>query len=96
MLRSAAGVPAVPNEVQSGEVAFRSVRIESTGYTDTEIASDALNRAVTIQESCQPNEFRIGLSLYELIHVQWLERAEEVPFDGTTVGIDGYKTYRLR
>lgn len=60
-----------------------------------EIASDALNRAVKIQESAEANQLRIGRDLYELIHVQWLERAEEVAFDGQSVGIPGYKTYKV-
>jgi len=68
----------------------------STGYQSTDIVSDALNRAVKIEESCRPNQFRIGRDLYELIHVQWLERAEEVPFDGNSVGIEKYKVYRIR
>jgi hypothetical protein len=66
-----------------------------TGFTTREVASNALNLAVKIEESAGSGEFLIGRNLYELIHVQWLERAEEVTFDGESVGIPGYKTYRI-
>jgi class 3 adenylate cyclase len=78
-----------------GEAEFKEIRIPSTGYSDVEVASDALNRSVKIQESAGKNELRIGRSLYELVHVQWLERATETSFDGSQVGIKGYKTYRI-
>jgi hypothetical protein len=48
-----------------------------------------------IEKSGDPNEFRIGRRLYELIHVKWLERATEVSFEGANVGIPGYKVYRV-
>ena len=66
-----------------------------TGFSDTEVGSDALNRAVKIQESAGLNEFRIGRDLYELIHVKWLERAREVPFDGSSIGAPEYRVYRV-
>jgi len=78
-----------------GAAAVVSLAVPATGFTSTDIASDALNRAVKIEESCAPNEFRIGRRLYELIHVQWLERALEVSFDGAAVGMLGYQTYRV-
>jgi hypothetical protein len=34
--------------------------------------------------------------LYELIHVQWLERATEVEFESASVGLTEYKTYRMQ
>jgi len=70
--------------------------VHATGFSQDDVVSDALNRAVKIEESCKPNQFRIGRELYELIHVQWLERAIEVPFDGATVGIENYKVYEVR
>jgi class 3 adenylate cyclase len=70
--------------------------VPATGFSQSDVASDALNRAVKIEKSCSPNEFRIGRHLYELIHVQWLERAAEVSFDSTGVGIKGYKVYQMR
>jgi class 3 adenylate cyclase len=79
----------------TGEVEFRQVVIPTTGFSDIEIASDALNRAVKIQESAEKNQFRIGRDLYELVHVQWLERAREVSFDGSAFGMPGYHVYEV-
>lgn len=79
-----------------GNARIRQMSVPSTGFSTAEVASDALNRAVKIEEACETNEFRIGRSLYELIHVQWLERASEVDFDGATVGLPDYPTYRMR
>ena len=79
-----------------GEASFRKVSIQPTGFSDIEVASDALNRAVKIQESCAFNEFRIGYMLYRLVHVQWLERGTKVEFEGNVVGIDGYPVYRMK
>jgi class 3 adenylate cyclase len=92
-----AGLPELKIRVgaDTGPVSFREIEVPTTGFADVEIASDALNRAVKIQESAEANQFRIGHDLYELIHVQWLERAEEVAFDGQSVGIPGYKTYKV-
>jgi class 3 adenylate cyclase len=78
-----------------GEATISELAVPLTGFAAKEVASDALNRAVKIEEACNPNEFRIGRALYELIHVQWLERASEVPFDGAQVGIPGYQAYRM-
>ncbi|WP_175727378.1 adenylate/guanylate cyclase domain-containing protein [Burkholderia ambifaria] len=79
-----------------GLASTRIIEVPSTNYRNVEVSSDALNRAVKIEESCKPNQLRIGRELYELVHVQWLERAEEVPFDGDSVGIEGYKVYKVR
>jgi class 3 adenylate cyclase len=94
---SEAGLPELNIRVgaDTGPVSFRKIEVPATGFSDIEIASDALNRAVKIQESAATNEFRIGRGLYELIHVQWLERASEVLFDGASVGMPGYKTYKV-
>jgi len=78
-----------------GPVRIRHIEIPATGFSQAEVASDALNRAVKIEKSCNPNEFRIGRRLYELVHVQWLERSTQVPFDGASVGIPCYKAYRV-
>lgn len=79
-----------------GMAEIRKVEAPATGYSTAEIASDALNRSVKIQESCESNELRIGRTLYELIHVQWLERATPVSFDGSSVGLPSYRVYRMR
>jgi len=79
-----------------GEMSIRKIEVPTTGFSKPEVASDALNRAVKIQESCDPNQFRIGRDLYELVHVQWLQRATEVAFPGETVGITEYQIYLMR
>lgn len=79
-----------------GTAKTHTVEIPSINYRKLDVVSDALNRAVKIEESCRPNQFRIGRDLYELVHIQWLERSEEVLFDGSSVGIDGYKVYKVR
>lgn len=79
-----------------GEATTRVISVPTTQYHSMEIASDALNRAVKIEESAKPNQFRIGRNLYELAHVRWLERAQQVPFDSTDVGIPNYQVYRIR
>lgn len=79
-----------------GDAFIKQISVPATGFQSTDIASDALNKAVKIQESCSPNEFRIGRQLYELVHVQWLERAEELNEDmGAAVGSNNYKVYRI-
>jgi class 3 adenylate cyclase len=78
-----------------GEAIIKQVSIPATGFTSREVLSDALNRAVKIEEACPPDEFWIGRCLYELIHVQWLERANQTAFDGAQVGMPGYQTYRI-
>ncbi len=79
-----------------GAARLRKLYVTATGYSDLDVSSDALNRAVKIQESCDANEFRVGRHLYELLHVRWLERAVQVSFDGSTVGIDNYKVYKVK
>ena len=78
-----------------GEALVRQLTIPSTGFVTQEVASDALNRAVKIEEACMPDQFWIGQCLYELVHVKWLERATDTAFDGASIGIPGYKTYRM-
>ena len=93
-----AGLPAFDIRIGAdyGTAHIRQMSIPTTGFSSIEVASDALNRAVKIEEACEANEFRIGRSLYELIHVQWLERASEVEFNGASVGLPSYQTYRMR
>lgn len=79
-----------------GEATMRKIFIPSTGYKSVEVASDALNRAVKIEQSCESNQFRIGRELYELVHVGWLERSTESQFDGASVGIPDYKVYLVQ
>jgi class 3 adenylate cyclase len=82
--------------VDYGPAKLENLWIAATEFAHADLVSDALNRAVKIEESCAPNEIRIGRALYELLHVQWLERCEDVLFDCAQVGIDGYQVYRVR
>ena len=78
-----------------GEAKIKTMSVPTTGFSCHEVVSDALNRAVKIEEACKPNELLIGRCLYQLIHVEWLERATEFPFEGSQVGMPGYQTYRI-
>lgn len=93
----AAGLPTLKIRVGAdcGAARLRKIFVPATGFETPEVASDALNRAVKIERSASENELRIGRGLYELVHVQWLERCEEVDFDGKEVGINGYQVYRV-
>ena len=92
-----AGLPALRIRVGAdyGDAVVRQVEIASTGFVAPDVASDALNRAVKIEQSAGEDEFRIGRHLYELIHVQWLERTTEVPFDASSIGVPDYKVYKV-
>lgn len=79
-----------------GPARIREVRVPLTGYSVPEVTSDALNRAVKIEQSCERDTFRIGYDLYRLTHVQWLERCHAVDFDGKSVGIPGYEVFEVR
>lgn len=79
-----------------GLARMNKIDIAAVGLSTSEVGSDALNRAVKIEQSAQPGEFRIGHALYELIHVQWLERCKKVNYEGSVVGIEGYPVYALR
>ena len=78
-----------------GEATVRSLSIPKTGFSTTDIASDALNRAAKVQSSCNPNELRIGRGLYEPLHVQWLERTIQVPLNSDALGHDDYLVYQV-
>lgn len=93
----AAGLPSLSIRVGAdcGAARLRKITVPATGFDAPEVASDALNRAVKIEQTAAANELRIGRGLYELVHVQWLERCEEVEFDGNDVGIEGYQVYKV-
>lgn len=92
-----AGLPTLKIRVGAdcGDARLREIDVPATGFKAPEIASDALNRAVKIEQSASENELRIGRALYELVHVQWLERCQKVDFDSEEVGIHGYQVYRV-
>lgn len=77
-----------------GPAELKNVWIAATNFSQSDLVSDALNRATKIEESCCPGEFRIGRALYELIHVEWLERCSSADFD-TNVGISDYRVYSV-
>jgi class 3 adenylate cyclase len=92
-----AGLPSLRIRIGAdyGDAIVRQIEVATTGFVAPDISSDALNRAVKIEQSAEEDEFRIGRRLYELIHVQWLERATEVPFDPRVLGVPEYKVYRI-
>jgi class 3 adenylate cyclase len=94
----AEGLPSLSVRIGAdfGPAQIREVRVPLTGYSVPEVTSDALNRAVKIEQSCDPDTFRIGYDLYRLAHVQWLERCHAVNFDGKSVGIPGYEVFEVR
>jgi class 3 adenylate cyclase len=80
---------------EHGLASVKCYVVPATGYEQTDIASDALNRAAKIQENAPPDSFAIGRALYERIHVQWLERASQVNLN-VKVGVKNYRTYIVR
>jgi class 3 adenylate cyclase len=92
-----AGLPSVRVRIGAdfGRAEVREIEVPATGFSEKEVASDALNRAVKIEQTCSPNQFRVGYDLYSLMHVKWLERGKEVQFDGDSVGCPGYRVFRL-
>jgi len=79
-----------------GSAVFRNLIVPATGFNSPDVSSDALNRAVKIEETCEKNEFRIGRCLYELIHVHWLERATEIEPSESIAGGEDYQLYRIK
>ncbi len=95
---SDAGLPILNIRVGAdrGPAKMKSFHIPATGFNNQDIVSDALNRAVKIQEACQPNQFCIGRMLYEMVHVQWLERAKEILITtDLKLGLDDYPIYEV-
>lgn len=78
-----------------GPARIREIAVPVTGFIEREVTSDALNRAVKIEQSCDPDTFRVGYDLYQILHVQWLERCTEVHYDGNQIGIKGYRVFEV-
>lgn len=78
-----------------GPARVSSIDVPATGFSQIDMASDALNRAKKIESSCEPSKFRIGRCLYELVHVQYLERSCQVDFDGRMLGVEDYEVYEM-
>jgi class 3 adenylate cyclase len=92
-----AGLPLLKIRVGAdfGPATISQMGVPSTGFSTLDITSDALNRAVKIEQTCCDNEFRIGEGLFQVLHTDWLERTSEVPFDGDKIGIPGYQVYSV-
>jgi class 3 adenylate cyclase len=92
-----AGLPLLEMRVgaDAGKASKRVVSVQATGFQSYDIGSEALNRAVKIQECAQTGQFLIGQALYELLHIGWLERCSLVPFEGELLGAPGYRVFRL-
>lgn len=71
------------------------INIPAIRKTQLDFVSNALSRAVKVQESCAVNEIRIGQGLRDLMHDKYLRRTCEVDFDGGSVGIENYRVYRI-
>lgn len=61
-----------------GEAEVRKFRVPVTGFEQNDIISDALNRAVKLQELAKPNQLMLGRDIYERLHVRYLMRCDEV------------------
>jgi len=77
-----------------GLALIKEFAIPASGFSQRDISSDALNRAVKIQEMAEPNQILLGRTLYERLHVQWLERCKQ--HNKFIAGLNNYRVYRLR
>lgn len=91
------GLPALDIRIGAdhGPATVRRIRVVNTGFDAPEVVSDALNRAVKVQESAGKNEFHIGSDLRDALHTGWLERADRAGDLGPQVGLTAYPTYRM-
>ena len=77
-----------------GMARMRVLRSAATGFEQQEVVSDALNRAVKLQEAADPGSFLIGEALREQLHIGWLERSTEVDSVlADAVGVPGYRAF---
>lgn len=80
--------------IEFGHAKVNHIRIPSTGKSQYDYSSDALNYAVKIQESCSPNEIRVGQDLRDLLHDSHLQHLHEIDTHEETA-IKGYRVYRF-
>lgn len=79
-----------------GTAKIQKYVVPSTGFEQTDVTSDALNRAVKIQESAPANKIFIGENLYKNIHVNWLIRCASSNVNlGKEVGLSQYSVYEI-
>ena len=79
-----------------GKAVMRESAIAATGFRSVDVVSDALNRAVKIEQSSRPNTFRIGYDLYSRVHIQWMERCRAVTFQNMSIGLPGYQVFEVQ
>jgi class 3 adenylate cyclase len=80
-----------------GPARMQVLRSPTTGFEQRDIVSDALNRAVKLQEAAAPGTMLIGEALREQLHVAWIERSEETAANlAEAVGIPGYRSFSVR
>lgn len=80
--------------MEFGLAKVNHIRIPATGKSQYDYSSDALNYAVKIQESCLPNEIRVGQDLRDLLNDSYLQRLHEIDFHHEVL-IKGYRIYRF-
>lgn len=76
-----------------GPASVNALTIPATGFVQVDIASDALNKAVKLEQFAPMNSILIGWHLYRLSHIQWIKRAEKV--DYAIAGLEGYDAFQL-
>ncbi|KZL28391.1 adenylate/guanylate cyclase domain-containing protein [Pseudovibrio sp. Ad37] len=81
--------------IDSGETKIRNISIPTTNFTQKDLSGSVINRAVKLQESAPQNGVYIGEYLRDNLHVQWLERAHIVEFDGAAIGIEKFRCYKV-
>lgn len=90
-----AGLPPLQIRVgaDQGPARIRTIPLP-TGFAFADVVSDALNRAVKLQEGAPPGGLLIGESLRDQLHVGWMERAEPVDVGiAAAVGLPGYRSF---
>lgn len=69
--------------------------IPATGFKSLDVASDALNKSVKLENAANKGEFLIGMGLFQTAHVQWLKRTTEIEFDSKMFGDSSYRVFRV-
>jgi class 3 adenylate cyclase len=82
---------------EHGATAIKQFSVPTTGFSQIDVFSDALNLAVKVQEAAPLDTFIIGRALYERLHIDWLERSNHVDLSPTLPDhLKDYKTYQVR
>lgn len=93
-----AGLPQVAIRVGAdhGMASIKTRRSAATGFETSDVVSDALNRAVKLQEAAEPGTLLIGEALREQLHVSWIDRTRAArPAIADQVGIPGYRAFEV-